>query len=89
MILKVDITHLDIIKSIWLENINYAKIRLSLLVNYEDIIHPKKQINFNNIIEEFSEFKLKFALSADENMLTIVSNVVNSIDLIVFDLRLS
>ena len=55
MILKVDVTHLDIIKTIWLENPNYAKMRLSLLVNYEDIIHPKKQINFNNIIDEFLE----------------------------------
>ena len=85
MLLRVEIAHLDIIKNIWLENLNYPKINLVLLLNYEDIIHPKKAIDYKNIIDEFTEMKIKFALLADENMLTIVSNIVSSVDMIVFD----
>ena len=85
LLLRVESSHLDIIKNIWLENQNYYKINLVLLLNYEDIIHPKKVIDFKNIIDEFLEMRIRFALLADENMLTIVSNIVNSVDMIVFD----
>lgn len=85
MILKTDLSHLEIIKNVWLENINYAKVHLVLAVNYEEIVHPKKQINFNQIINEFLELKIRFALLADENMLTIISNVINRVDIIIFD----
>lgn len=85
MVLRVESSHLDIIKSIWLENSAYIKINLVLLLNYEDIIHPKKVIDYKKIIDEFLEMRIKFAILADENMLTIVSNVINSVDMIIFD----
>lgn len=85
MLLRVESSHLDIIKNIWIENIDYPKMHLVLLLNYEDIIHPKKSIDFKSIIDEFLEMRIKFALLADENMLTIVSNIVNSVDMIIFD----
>ena len=85
LLLRVDSSHLDIIKRIWLSNNVYSKIRLTLVVNYEDIIHPKKPIDYDKYVKEFMEMRIKFALLADENMLTIVSNVVNNIDMIIFD----
>jgi hypothetical protein len=85
LLLRVDSSYLDIIKRIWLSNTAYLKIRLVLVVNYEDIIHPKKPIDYDKYIKEFMEMRIRFALLADENMLTIVSNVVNNVDMIIFD----
>ena len=85
LLLRVDSSHLDIIRKIWLSNNAYLKIRLVLVVNYEDIIHPKKPIDYDKYIKEFMEMRIRFALLADENMLTIVSNVVNHVDMIIFD----
>lgn len=85
ILLKIDLTHLEIIKKLWLENPSYQKIRLNLVINYEDVIHPKKQINFSNIIDDLNELRLKFSLIADENMLTIISKSVFSAEMIIFD----
>jgi len=85
MLLKVDFAHLDVIKNVWLENLNYSKIHLILIFNYEEIVHPKSQINFNQVISEFMEMKIRFGLLADENMLTIISNIVYRVDMIIFD----
>lgn len=85
LLLRVDSSHLDIIRKIWLSNSLYSKIRLVLVVNYEDIIHPKKPIDYDKYIKEFIEMRIRFGLLADENMLTIVSNVVNHVDMIIFD----
>ena len=85
LLLRVDSSHLDIIRKIWLSNSLYSKIRLVLVVNYEDIIHPKKPIDYDKYIKEFMEMRIRFGLLADENMLTIVSNVVNHVDMIIFD----
>lgn len=85
ILLKVDINHIEIIKRIWLENTMYSKIHLNLVVNYEDVIHPKKQLNFASIINDLSELRIKYSLIADENMLTIVSKFVYSAEMIIFD----
>ncbi len=85
MVLKVDLLHIDIIKNVWLENPNHYKIHLILAFNYEDIIHPKKQVNFTNLMNELNELRIQTALIADENMLTIISNVVFKVDMIIFD----
>ena len=85
ILLKVDINHIDIIKKIWIQNTMFSKINLNLLLNYEDIIHPKKQMNFTNIINDLSELRIKYALIADENMLTIISKHVSNADMIIFD----
>ena len=85
MLLKVELSHLEIIKNVWLENHNYSKINLVLVFNYEDIVHPKININFNQIISDFIEMNIRFGLLADENMLTIVSNIIHRVDMIIFD----
>lgn len=85
ILLKVDVNHIDIIKKIWIENSMFSKIHLNLLLNYEDIIQPKKQINFASIINDLSELRIKYALIADENMLTIISKYVSNADMIIFD----
>ena len=85
MIVRADVSHLEIIKNIWKENNDYLRIKLIILLDYEEIIHPKKQINFNAIFDEFLSMRIRFALSADENMLTIVSNLVKRVDWIIFD----
>ena len=69
----------DVIYLVWKENNDYLRIKLIILLDYEEIIHPKKQVNFNAIFDEFLSMRIRFALSADENMLTIVSNLVKRI----------
>ena len=85
MFIKVEVSHLEIIKNVWLENIDYTKIHLVLVFNYEEVVHPKTSINFNQVISDFIEMRIRFALLADENMLTIISNIIYRVDFIIFD----
>jgi len=83
---KVNVEDLELVKNVVLSNKEYSKVRLVLVVDYEQVIKEENAAIVRHIHEELSNYSnIEFGVIADENMITIYSNVLDICSYIILD----
>lgn len=83
---KVNVEDLELVKNIILSNKEFLNIRLVLVVDYEQVIKEENAAIVRRIHEELSSYSnIEYGLVADENMITVYSNVLNICNYIILD----
>lgn len=81
--LAMDITHLPLLNNIFSENEQFAKLRLHLVFDYQQLLNTKDDFYEENI-KKLQDKNVKFSTFSDVSMLTITSNRLQLMETIVF-----
>lgn len=83
---KVNIDDLELVKNIILSSEEYRRLRIVFVLDYEQLLKEQNADIVKAIHEEiFDSSLIDFAVIADENMITVYSNVISLCSFIILD----
>ncbi len=83
---KVNVEDLELVKNIILSNQEYMRLKIVFVIDYEQLLKEENAVIVRNVYEELIHNSLiDFAVIADENMITVYSNVLSLCSYIILD----
>ena len=86
VLFKVNIEDLELVKNIILSNQEYMRLKIVLVLDYEQLLKEENASIVKSVYEEtYDNSLIDFAVIADENMITVYSNVLSLCSFIILD----